>query len=119
MKIMFGFVVALGLVVGSVDAQAGRVDGPIKTDPHALQPGESKTVRTVFEKEVIASVEVTGEGEGDIDCYLTDIDGQMMDMDTSPENYCTLMFVPERTESFHIRITNAGKTPVTYVTETN
>jgi hypothetical protein len=55
-----------------------------------------------------ARIDVVGDGDTDLDCWVYDANGNLIDYDTDLTDWCVLEFVPQWTGSFTLKITNLG-----------
>jgi len=67
----------------------------------------------------LAQVTVIGDGDTDLDLYVYDENGNLIDSDEDPGDNCSCTFIPIRTESFSIKIVNRGSIYNNYVLITN
>jgi hypothetical protein len=108
MRVLFATLVATALCLSSISpAQAGLVDGPTKL-VQIVNPNSTWTLRGKYEKEANASVYVNGDGSTDVDCFVYDSSGGLIDSDTNPLDTCYLTWRPAWTGYFKIVIKNTG-----------
>ncbi|PQJ26936.1 hypothetical protein BSZ35_18605 [Salinibacter sp. 10B] len=56
----------------------------------------------------LAEVRVRGDGDTDLDCYVYDHNGNLIDSDTDYTDYCILRWTPRYTGSFRLYVRNLG-----------
>lgn len=111
--VILGLAMVVGIVVAAVvgPAEAGSMTGASKMTV-ALDPSESKNFVDIFEGGRPAAVIVQGAGRGDVDCYLSTQDGNVVGVDVSPSNSCSFMWTPGETQGYRLRLVNAGRNGV-------
>ena len=67
----------------------------------------------------IAEIAVSGDGDTDLDLYVYDENGNLIDSDTDYSDDCYVSFVPAWTGTFAIKIVNRGGVYNNYVIVTN
>jgi hypothetical protein len=108
-----------GLMVLTTDASAGRYPTP-GFDRDVLVPGQSKVYyNQVFVGRTDAAVFVSGDGDGDIDCTVTDENGNEVANDKDALDNCILRWRPIWTGPFTITVTNNGGMTTVYTLRTN
>ena len=75
--------------------------------------------RVVFRGNSPAFVSVVGDGDTDLDCFVTDEDGNLVTSDTNPTDRCSMAWTPVWTGPFTIRVKNLGGGPNLYHLTTN
>lgn len=110
-------ILAAGLFLSST-AHAGAVDGP-QFHIDRVKPQTRDTYRVVFEGEEPAVVRVSGDGSTDLDCYVYDRGGHLIDSDTDSTDECALSWTPAWTGTFSIKIENRGYVSNRYTIRTN
>jgi len=73
----------------------------------------------VFEGKERATVRVSGDGSSDLDCFVYDGGGNLVEKDSGPLDECSLVWVPAWTGKFTIKIRNLGDAPNEYRIWTN
>jgi hypothetical protein len=66
-----------------------------------------------------ARVEVRGDGDTDLDCFVYDENGGLIDRDTDRTDYCILDWTPAWTGPFTLKIVNLGNVYNQYRLSTN
>ncbi|MDJ0714503.1 MAG: hypothetical protein QNJ54_09810 [Prochloraceae cyanobacterium] len=79
----------------------------------------SLTFSIVFERNQVAYVYVIGDGDTDLDCFVYDLNGNLITSDTSFADVCELAWIPYRTVEFDIVIKNYGSVYNEFVLTTN
>jgi hypothetical protein len=96
----------------------GRVGGPASHYDEVL--ARSTDVYTLtFRGGEWAEIRVRGDGDTDLDCYVYDQNGNLIDSDADYTDYCILGWVPRWTGSFTLRIRNLGWVWNGYILVTN
>jgi hypothetical protein len=118
-SMMVGLVSALVLSV-TVSADAGDIRGRQEATK-LLEAGGSHfyTRDFIFREGEGAEVWVRGAGNVDIDCWLFDADGNLMDSDTDSTSTCLLEVTPAWTGRFSVKIKNLGDYSTVYKLTTN
>jgi hypothetical protein len=119
MKKILGLVVAMAVVLGSVSAvQAGRRPVPGK-DIKTVSGYSTVTYTEEFYGGQLAVVRVIGDGDSDLDLYVYDEFGNLIDKDTRPGDNCVVTFKPRWTGKFTIKVVNCGRMSNCYTLTTN
>ena len=99
-------------------ATRGRADGPGRS--HTSVEGHSTdTFSILFEGRRRAFVSVSGDGDTDLDCYVYDHHGHLVDSDQDGTDECRLEWWPRSTGSFTVRVRNRGHVYNHYTMHTN
>ena len=85
----------------------GAVNGPSIGD-YILPPRSSHTFNISFVANHIAEVLVSGDGDTDLDLYVYDSNGNLIDHDTDYTDDCYVRWVPKWTGRFRILVVNRG-----------
>jgi len=96
----------------------GAVGGPCK-DYAAVKAYSSYTWTCNFYADRLAEVLVSGDGDTDLDLYVYDSNGNLIDSDTDYTDDCYVSWVPRWTGKFYIKIVNRGGVFNRYVIVTN
>ena len=99
-------------------ATRGAKGGPKSHLDMALGYSTDK-FRVVFRGNSPAFVSVVGDGDTDLDCFVTDEDGNLIASDTNPTDRCSMAWTPVWTGPFTIRVKNLGDSPNLYHLTTN
>ena len=117
---MKALVLALGLLLVSTSAGAGKVNGP-GWDKDILAAGQTinYTRNNLFRGREEAIVTVSGDGDGDIDCYVYDENSNLVVSDSDSLDNCFLRWTPLWTGVFRVRVVNHGTKTTVFTMETN
>lgn len=85
----------------------GRVGGPSETHECVLA-GDTDVYSVRFYGGEAASVLVVGDGDTDLDLYVYDENGNLIDSDTDSTDVCVASWTPKWTGYFRIKIRNWG-----------
>lgn len=117
MKIGIGFaVVATVLALGS-STQAGAIGGP-RVATNVVSPGDRHYYDINFRAGDPILIRVQGDGDGDIDCFLYNFNGELVAKDDDATDSCLLMWRPVNT-TYRLWVNNTGRAPSLYVMSTN
>ncbi len=97
----------------------GRADGPGTFNGRVAARGTASWNLGNFVGGEAAEVRVRGDGDTDLDCYVYDQNGNLVDSDTDTTDYCILRWAPQWTGPFALRIRNLGSVWNAYVGVTN
>jgi hypothetical protein len=110
-------VVAATLVVPSL-ALAGNKAGPqVLSTRVEARKSDNYAVTLIAGEET--RVLVTGDGDTDLDCYLSDENGNVVARDIDKGDTCLLTMTPKWTGEFHIEVRNMGTVYNRYTIRTN
>jgi hypothetical protein len=56
----------------------------------------------------------TPDTNTNLDCFLLDDDGKILDQDEGPENSCHIVFISPNKGRYHIQVLNMGKNSTKY-----
>jgi hypothetical protein len=97
---------------------AGAVGGPI--EHYARVSAHSADIyRLRFQAGELAAIDVIGDGDTDLDCFVYDANGHLIDWDEGVTDQCMLRWSPAWTGAFHLHIRNRGQVYNGYVLRTN
>lgn len=99
-------------------ATAGDVRSP-RSWYGTLKPREGIDHKLVLRGKENTSIEVRGDGNGDIDCTLKDETGHVVDEDRDNFDRCSMRVVPIRTGDYSLTVVNNGKNPSVVRMDTN
>jgi hypothetical protein len=99
-------IAAVSIASASI-AYASPVGGP-QHDIDALRPGASVTYTMALRAGEYTTIAVDGDSDGDLDCYLYDGGGNLVDDDERTVDACVLRVAPEWTGRFRLVVTNNG-----------
>ena len=97
--------VALSCLVAP--AVASPVGGP-KYDVHAVLANSTDVFQVSFNGKEEAAVVISGDGDTDLDLFVYDENGNLIDSDTEVGDDCVVRFIPRWTGKFRIEIRNLG-----------
>lgn len=116
MKII-GWCVLVGLLISST-VEAGAAGGPVH-HRDTIAPRGRDQYSLVFERGSRARIEINGDSSSDIDCYVYNSDGLVVDSDSDFTDLCILSWYPAWTGKFTIVIKNRGSKYNEYRLRTN
>ena len=96
----------------------GAVNGPSRTY-ETVRAGDIDTYRISFVGGYLAEIFVSGDGDTDLDLYVYDSNGNLIESDTDYTDDCYVSWVPRWTGSFIVKIVNRGRVYNRYVMLTN
>ena len=96
----------------------GAVGGP-KYARSSVNAGGSDIYNISFRGGEFAMVTVIGDGDTDLDLYVYDENGNLIDSDTDYSDNCICTWTPRWTGNFRIKIVNRGRVYNRYVLNTN
>lgn len=110
-------------LIENIDAEAkgshrGSVNGPSRHNDSVN--GESvDTYQISFIANELAEILVSGDGDTDLDLYVYDSNGNLIEKDTDYSDDCYVCWVPKWTGRFIVKIVNRGPVYNRYVILTN
>ena len=104
--------------LSSIVAKAGAVPGP-KVANTSVNANSVDCYTIVFRGGEDARVFVKGDGDTDLDLFVYDENGNMVDCDVDPTDACLALFRPKWTGTFIIRVVNHGSVYNSYRLTTN
>ncbi len=96
----------------------GAVGGP-KVQKERVLGKDVDTYKVKFWSKELAEVCVSGDGDTDLDLYVYDENGNLIESDTDYTDDCVVRWVPAWTGTFIIKIVNRGALYNNYVIWTN
>ena len=102
----------------SVLDMRGAKGGP-KQHSDVIRPYADDIYTLTFCDGEPAQVAIAGDGDTDLDMYVYDEDGHLIESDVGSSDQCLLQWVPRRTGPFIIRIKNLGRVYNAYTLYTN
>lgn len=108
----------LALIKDAEKSTRGAVGGPKRIVDRVLG-GYTDTWTIRFRGGEPAYVVVSGDGDTDLDLYVYDQNGNLIDSDTDSTDDCVAAFNPRWTGVFYIKIKNLGRVYNRYVLVTN
>jgi hypothetical protein len=96
----------LGLITST--AIAGDIRGTFY-DKNVLGVGDVTKYDLKLEKDVVTKITIIGDGNGDIDCWLSDENNNVVIQDTDKMDTCYIKINPLLTGPFTLKVINSGK----------
>jgi len=118
MKKIIGMLSIVATLSISAITFAGAVGGP-KFVQQSVPAQSTDYYQLYFRGNELASVEVKGDGDTDIDCYVYDQNRNLVAQDIRSADYCVLNWVPRWTGPFTVFVKNQGSVYNAYWMETN
>lgn len=116
--ILFATMTGIAMFAAASTANAGACGGPIrKQDAVCAYSTDTYTIR--FHAGELARVTVEGDGDTQLDLYVYDENGNLIDSDVGPGDDCVATFRPKWTGVFKIKIVNRGRVYNQYWLRTN
>ena len=112
------FAVFLSFLFIMTDAFAGNVRGP-QTHYDMVMAKSTDSYSLVFEAEKMANIVVRGDTSTDLDCFVYDGNGNLVESDTDSTDFCSLIWFPSWEGKFTLQIRNHGFEPNAYMLRTN
>ena len=114
-------VVVAGLLAagGSSDLFAGAVGGPQAGNQERVNANATTYYNVKFYAGQTAEVVIVGDGDTDLDLYVYDENGNLIDSDTDLTDVCVCTWEPSWTGVFRIEVVNLGNVYNLYDIETN
>lgn len=113
-RIALSLVAALALFTSI--ASASPVGGEA-TASGTLSPGEKRTFNVVLRSGEDWRLLAKGFGDGDLDCFIFDDDGDLIGRDVDNTNTCLIEGHPRYTGVFHLVVANRGDEPIGFNAE--
>lgn len=111
-----------GVLLALIDDVNSNVRGAVGGPKYALSrvgAGGTDVYHISFRTGEPAIVTISGDGDTDLDLYIFDNDGNLVDSDTDYSDDCVCAWTPIWTGQFTIRIRNRGRVYNSYVIHTN
>lgn len=99
-------------------AHRGAVNGPSERWD-VIEAECTHTYRISFVADYLAEILVAGDGDTDLDLYVYDSNGNLIESDTDYTDRCYVNWVPRWTGSFIVKVVNRGRVYNRYVIMTN
>lgn len=96
----------------------GRVGGPGRTVTK-VAAGGTDTFTIKFWKNELAEILVSGDGDTDLDLYVYDENGNVIEYDDDYSDDCYVSWIPKWTGTFIVKVVNRGRVYNQYVMLTN
>ena len=116
-KIMLAAALLAGVGLSNT-ANAGAV-GPQASHTDVVRPYATDVYHVRFYGDEIARVSVVGDGDSDLDLYIYDENGNLMDKDDDSTDTCYTAWEPRWTGQFRIEVVNRGGQYNRYCIRTN
>jgi len=100
---ILGFLTVMGVAFTSAASPVIQF-----SDTIVLSPNDKFTHAFLLDRLEVTQVMVNGDGDGDVDCFLFDENGNAVASDNSAEDRCYLRVVPKWRGLFILRIVNVG-----------
>ncbi|KPK80190.1 MAG: hypothetical protein AMS25_09855 [Gemmatimonas sp. SM23_52] len=98
--------------------EKGRAGGPA-VHPDRVLAHTTDIYEITFSGGESAIIEVVGDGDTDLDCFVYDENSNLIDSDTDYTDHCILIWTPRWTGPFQLQIKNLGSVWNAYVLTTN
>lgn len=111
-----------GVLLALIDEVASNVRGAVggpKYHADAVNAKGTDIYNITFRANELAIVTVVGDGDTDLDLYVYDQNGNLIDSDTDYTDNCVCTWTPRWTGNFRIKIVNRGSVYNRYVIRTN
>ncbi|MEO0480740.1 MAG: hypothetical protein AAF196_14785 [Planctomycetota bacterium] len=95
-----------------------RVGGPGHSSDR-VEANSTDFFNITFKGGELARVFVEGDGDTDLDLYVYDSEGNLMDSDVHTSDVCLARWTPSRTQTFRIEVRNLGSVWNAYEITTN
>ena len=109
---------ALLAIIKQMGGERGRVGGPTVHDD-LVKANTTDVYNITFRGGEYARITVNGDGDTDLDLYVYDENGNLIDSDTDRTDYCVATFTPKWTGTFKVKIKNLGNVYNRYRLTTN
>ncbi len=119
MKSVITAVLSLALVAGAVAAFAGASGGP-RSASYNLDAGGAVDYKIAFNANETAIVGARSDPRGtDIDIYVYDSNGRLVDSDTETDDTPVCIWHPSSNQVYTIRVKNASNSSTSFTMKTN
>lgn len=111
-----------GVLLALIDDVNSNVRGAVGGPKYAygtVSAGGTDWYTVAFRAGELAIVTVIGDGDTDLDLYVYDANGNLIDSDTDYTDNCVCTWTPRWTGNFRIKIVNRGRVYNRYVLRTN
>jgi hypothetical protein len=117
-SVLVAGLLSIGGICTTVDTKAGNIDGPA-TRIWTVSGNSTDTWTYGFREDEPAYVKVKGDGSSDLDCYVTNNDGDVVAKDDDATDLCYLRWTPPATRKYRIQVRNRGSRANEYTITTN
>lgn len=118
LKTTFASIALVAALSAASPLSAGALPGP-KATREVVSADSTDTYSVIFEGLERAEIAVIGDGDTDLDLYVYDEFGNLIESDDDSTDQCYVTFFPRRTGRFTIRIVNRGSVYNRYAIVTN
>lgn len=111
-----------GVLLALIDDVSSNVRGAVGGPKYAVSRVEANDYdiyNVSFRANEVAIVTVIGDGDTDLDLYIYDNNGNLIDKDDDYSDNCVCTWTPRWTGNFRIKIVNRGGVYNNYVLRTN
>lgn len=111
-----------GVLLALIDDVSSNVRGAVGGPKYArssVNAGGTDVYNVSFRGGELAIVTVIGDGDTDLDLYVYDNNGNLIDSDTDYSDNCVCTWTPRWTGNFRIKIVNRGRVYNSYLIRTN
>ena len=102
----------------AVELGLDRVGGPGHSSDR-VEANSTDVFNITFKGGELARVFVEGDGDTDLDLYVYDSEGNLIDSDVHTSDVCLVRWTPSRTQTFRIEVRNLGSVWNAYEITTN
>jgi hypothetical protein len=106
--------VAMVVVTISSQVLADPVGGT-KFEEGYLRPGAILTADLLVHGGETTQLLVAGDGDGDLDCFVYDSDGDLVDSDTDGADACAVEVTPRKMSVYRFKVVNRGSETTKYI----
>ena len=111
-----------GVLLALIDDVSSNVRGAVGGPKYAVstvRANSTDVYNISFRASELAIVTVVGDGDTDLDLYVYDSNGNLIDSDTDYTDNCVCTWTPRWTGNFRIKIVNRGGVYNRYILRTN
>ena len=111
-----------GVILALIDDVNSNVRGAVGGETYTVERVKAKgtdVYKVKFRANELAVVTVIGDGDTDLDLYVYDANGNLIDSDTDYTDNCVCTWEPRWTGTFTIKVVNRGNVYNKYVIATN
>lgn len=106
-------------LIDDVDSNVRGASGGSKYSSSRVEAHDYDIYNVTFRGGELAIVTVIGDGDTDLDLYVYDNNGNLIDSDTDYSDDCVCTWTPRWTGNFRIKIINRGSVYNRYIIRTN
>lgn len=104
LALMFAAILTSVTSVGLADPVGGRI-----YQSGTIYPGQERDYVLILQGDETTRFEVVGDGDGDIDCLVTDADGDILGRDTDNTDTCLIDVFMREVAPVKLHIKNNGR----------